>query len=271
MRKVIRIPGVAAGTFLLALGVAQAADDRFEPSTEGRAYLNLSFGGEKLAPRGLHYGLRFDQDRRFAPEQAAPLMQFDFTSRGMNDMRVNGLSVLKAQYRLRQAEEEAAEEGMEGGGEEQGFFEGMWSGVTGFFGGLFGGDEDEVEETADAEDVEGAEEAPEEIAEGTFMGYNAIDWGLLAVGAVGLGYVVSEVSNGDDDPDLVDSDGDGIPDNEDPPEPPCDGLVDPITGTCIPTAPFGGRLGGGAGTGKVDPAYQEWLDGGTGHMGDLGG
>lgn len=272
---------VAASAFLLAIGAASAAD-RSERANEGRAYLSLEFGGAKVAPRNLHYGLRVDQDRRFFADEAAqaPLMQFDFTARGMNDMRVNGLSVLKQSYRLRQAEEEATDEapsddGAEAGGEEEGFFESAWNGVTGFFGGLFGGGD---EEEAPADEMAEAEEeaAPEEVAEGTFMGYNAVDWGLLAIGAVGVGFIASEVSNGDEDPTLVDSDGDGI---ADPPGgggagEPCiipPNILDP-DGTpngCDPNA-FSGRQSGGTSL-AVDPRYQEWLDSGTGHMGDLGG
>lgn len=316
MRRTIRITALAIGTCFLTLGAAGAAD-RYEPSTEGRAYISLSFGGERLAPRDLHYGLRFDQDRRFYPEQTAPLMQFDFTARGMNDLRVNGLSVLRADFRMRQAEgatsgaaeappeEPAAEEevaedepaeeapaeeasagevgedladGGEAAGEEEGFFEGIASSVGGFFGGLFGGGEEE--EAPAAEDMaETTDEVPpDEIAEGTFMSFNAIDWGLLAIGAVGLGYAVSEVSNGDDDPTLVDADGDGV---ADPPGgggggsgvacliPPNQIDPDGFPDGCDPNA-FAGRQSGGTFLG-VDVDYQEWLDGGTGHMGDLGG
>lgn len=277
---------VAAGAFFLAIGAVSAAD-RSEQANEGRAYLSFEFGGAKVAPRNLHYGLRVDQDRRFFAEEAtqAPLMQFDFTTRGMSDMRVNGLSVLKQSHRLQQTEGEApaeeapteevpAEEGAEAGAEEEGFFEGAWNGVTGFFGGLFGGGDEEeapAEETAEA-----AEEAPEEIAEGTFMGYNVVDWGLLALGAVGVGFVASEVSNGDEDPTLVDSDGDGIADPPGgggggggcPPGTTPNPL--PIGDPCVPIAPFAGRNAGlGSMTMPVD--YQEWLDDGTGHMGDLGG
>lgn len=281
MRTIIRTASMVAAGLVFALGAA-GASDRDENAPESRAYFGFSFGGEKAVPRDLHYGLRVDQDPRSVDGPTPALMQFDFTRRGMNDVRVNGLSVLKSEYKMRQAEEAPAEEGAteeapaeEGSevAEEEGFFEGMWSGVTGFFGGLFGGDEEEeTTETAEAAE-ETAEEAPEDIAEGTFMGYNAVDWGLLAVGAVGVGFIASEVSNGDEDPDLNSSGS---------------------SGTTTGGGTLGGLLGGGTTTGgtlggvlggltgglvtresgigeRRDPEYQKWLDGGTGQMGDLGG
>lgn len=295
MRTIIQTAGMVAAGLIFALGAASASD-RDEQAPESRAYFGFAFGGTKAAPRDFHYGLRVDQDRRYVEGPIAPIMQFDFTARGVNDLRVNGLSVLKARYKMRQAEEEApAEEGAadesvtyetvtdepaaeetvaeeevteeevsEEVAEDQGFFEGMWSGVTGFFGGLFGGDEgeEEVTETAEAAE-ETAEEAPEDIAEGTFMGYNAVDWGLLAVGAVGVGFIASEVSNGDEDPDLG-----------------ADGGSSGTTTGGTTGGTLGGLLGGltggltertpGIGD-ERNPEHQKWLDGGTGQMGDLGG
>jgi hypothetical protein len=260
MRRII-----AAATFALVLGVAGATDPT-EPATEGKAYVGFSFGGQKVAPRDFHYGLRVDPDSRFAEGlHQAPLMQIDFTRRGLNDARVNGLSVLKQQYRLRQAEEEAAAEGGEAAAaEEPGFFSRTWSGVKNFFGGLFGGgDEEEAAEEQPAETAEaGAEAAPEEIAEGMFMGFNAVDWVLLAVGAAGVGAVASEVSGGDEDPDPTGGGGGGGGGGG------TQCVPGPIPNLC---APLRSETRGTGNDERVDPAYAEWLDGGTGQMGDLGG
>lgn len=239
MRRMIRTTGIAVAGFVAALGVASATD-RDEQAPEGRAYLGFSFGGAKTAPRDFHYGLRIDHDARFVEGQTSPLMQFDFTPRGFADARVNGLSVLSQQYRLRQSEEQAAEEAggepapaepapadeaapadaapaegaepaAEGGeeaaaAEEGGFFSNMWGGVTGFFGGLFGGDDDEATAEAPAEapaeTAEAGAEAPaEEVGEGAFASYDIVDWGLLAAGIAGVGLAASEVSGADETPD----------------------------------------------------------------------
>lgn len=280
MRKAL-----AAATFGLVLSVAGASnyDDQ---NPESRVYLGFSFGGQTIAPRNFHYGLRIDHDSRFLDAPVAPLMQFDFTPRGFNDAHVNGLSVIRPAYRLRQAEEPAAEEpaveevteepapaaepaadevsaeeveGEAGAEGEPGFFSKTWSGITGFFGGLFGGGEEEVAEEA-AEPAEAAAETADadDVADGTFLNYSVVDWGLLAVGAVGLGFAVGEVSNSSD--------------SDDP-----QGGTGTTTGGGTPTLPIGVSilptgLNGQDYSGTVSQEMRErmeWLDGGTGQMGDL--
>ena len=299
MRRMIRTTGIAAAGFVLAVGVA-GASALDEQNPESRAYFSLSFGGAKIAPRDLHYGLRIDHDSRFLEGEAVPLMQFDFTRSGLSDARLNGLSVLKQRYRLHQSEEQAAEEaGAEAPAEEfpaeeapaeeatmeeataeedtweapaeEGFFSGMWSGVTGFFGGLFGDDEEGVEEVTETAEA-GTEAPPEDLAEGVFMSYNMVDWGLLALGVAGVGLAASEVAGGDETADPPGGvggpnggGGDGTPGE------PCIVTVPvPLPEGCDPNALMGRRSGGAAGTATLDPEYQKWLDSGTGHMGDLG-
>jgi hypothetical protein len=314
MRRLIRTTGIAAASFVLALGVASATD-RDEQAPESRAYLSLSFGGERIAPRNFHYGLRLDHDSRFVDGASAPLMQFDFTRRGLHDARLNGLSVLKQSYRLRQSEEEAAAEAgsapaeepaaeeaapaepapaeaapaeaassdgveevpAEGGeaaaAEEGGFFSNMWGGVTGFFGGLFGGDEEEevaeaTEAPAEAAPADSAEAPAEEVADGMFASYGIVDWGLLALGAAGIGLAASEVANGDEDPDGAAGGGtsSGTTTGSG-----CNTTVGPA-GVCITTASYApNKWTSPYDKARHDPEYQKWLDGGTGQMGDLGG
>jgi hypothetical protein len=290
MRKVL-----AAATFGLVLGVAGASNSD-EHNPESRVYLGFSFGGQKIAPRNFHYGLRIDHDSRFLQAPVAPLMQFDFTPRGFNDAHVNGLSVIRPAYRLRQAEEPASQEPaveevtsepaaeapaeevseveeVEGEGEaaaegEPGFFSRTWAGVTGFFDGLFGGGEEEVAEDAAAPAEAPAETAAaDDVTEGSFLNYSVVDWGLLAVGAVGLGFAVGEVSNSSDSDDPGATTG-GTPTGE--------------TAGGVGDTSVGGdtSLGGLTPLGLTSTHIRtelsresrerlEWLDGGTGHMGDL--
>ncbi|WP_420427324.1 hypothetical protein [Algiphilus sp.] len=94
--------------------------------------------------------------------------------------------------------------------------------------------------------------------------YNWTDWGLLALGVAGLGYVIYEVADSDESAEPQ-RDDDGNLDNGDG-----DGSGDDGGGGLL-----GGLLGGGTGFlesprgSLTESEYREWLDGGTGHMGDL--
>ena len=304
MRRTIRVTVAAAG-LVLALGVASATE-RDQQAPESRAYLGFSFGGQKTAPRDFHYGLRLDHDARFVEGETAPLVKFDFTRRGLSDAQVNGLSVLKQSYKLRQSEEQAAEEAgeapaepapieegaptaeatdeaaAEGGdaaaAEEGGFFSNMWGGVTGFFGGLFGGgDEEEVaEEAAPAEEApaETAEaEAPaDEAADGAFANYDIVDWGLLAAGAVGVGLAAAEVADSDETPDRAGFGGGGGTGSTTGSTTGGGCNTTFLTTTCLTTPTYApNKWSTPYDQDGQDPEYQKWLDGGTGQMGDLGG
>lgn len=294
MRKLI-----AAATFGLVLGVAGASNPA-DQSPEARAYIGFNFGGAQVVPRNFHYGLRIDHGSRHVQGPAPALVQLDFTRAGFNLAQVNGMNVARQQYRLRQAEEPAAEEvpaedapaeapaeatpeetpeeapaeeaaaeeGAEGAG-EQGFL----GKIGAWFGGLFGGGDEEeaaAEETAESTEAaaEGATEETAdagETADGPFANYGLVDWGLLALGAVGLGYAVSEVSNSEE--------------SDDPAQPTTGAAptgTTPVGATPVGATPVGatpiGIVSGVFETRAMDSAFRErleWLDGGTGHMGDL--
>lgn len=259
---------VAAALGLFLSMAAVAAPD--EQTPESRAYLSFSFGGNQPGIRALRYGLRLDHDRFFTTgDQPLPaLMQLDFSRRGLSAIQVNGLNVLRPAYRRSQNEDSAEAapteeteeaEAEEAVAEEEGFFESIGS----WFGGLFGDDEEEAAEVAQAGEA-GDEEAAaddEPVEDGPFMTYEAVDWGLLAVGLAGIGFIATEVAEGDDD-------GDPPP----PPVTPVDCIISPgdldPNGNPDGCTAFAGRQDGVAGR-SVDPEYQEWLNSGTGQMGDL--
>ena len=95
--------------------------------------------------------------------------------------------------------------------------------------------------------------------DGSDTSYTMLDWGLLAVGAVGLGFGIAEVLKTKDDPDSK-----ATPTN------PTGNTTGSLLGGLL-----GGLLGatyaGGSGSGDsaADAERQAWLDGGTGQMGDL--
>ncbi len=96
----------------VALTVAGAVSPG-EPAPESRAHVGFSFGGARIVPRDFHYGLRLDHDSRFVDGCVPPLLQIDFTRRGFNDARINGMNLVRRAPRLRQAEEPAPAEAPE--------------------------------------------------------------------------------------------------------------------------------------------------------------
>jgi hypothetical protein len=101
-------------------------------------------------------------------------------------------------------------------------------------------------------------------APGDELRYTVFDWGLLVVGAVGLGLIIAEIADGENDPDpnpTEDGNGNGNGNGDD------NGNGDqclPGTDLCLPMM--------GAATAaerELIPAYQSWLDAGSGQMGDL--
>lgn len=88
---------------------------------------------------------------------------------------------------------------------------------------------------------------------GMFSNFSAVDWTLLAVGAVGVGFAISQVADSKDTPD------------------PAAGST---TGGTTTGTPLGGLSGGYAdqsanGEDRRSAEYADWLDGGSGQMGDL--
>jgi hypothetical protein len=90
--------------------------------------------------------------------------------------------------------------------------------------------------------------------------YNWTDWAVLAAGAAGLGFIIFEVADNEDDEEL---------------QPVDDGNGDGDGGNGGDDGGGGGLLGGLLGfqaedTGTLSASeYRAWMDGGTGQMGDL--
>lgn len=115
--------------------------------------------------------------------------------------------------------------------------------------------------------TEGEGEA--ESAAGTT--YTAVDYGLLVIGALGIGYGISEVVDQKDSSDT----GTASPSPGPAPSP----SPGPAPGNCLPLPPPLNLCSPGVATAEsgyralelriVGPDSQAWLDGGTGGMGDL--
>lgn len=218
MRKLLLASAVGALTSAAMLASAASPD---QSSPEARAYLSYSFGAaaQESASSKLHYGLRMDYSRASA-DVRPPLMQMDFDRAGLVSTRINGLNAVQ-RLRLNQDEPPPAEDTSASGGESS--------------------SESSGESSSDSS------------GGGSETTYSIIDWSLIAIGAVGIGFIAAEsLDNKDESPDP-------------PVEEPDDG---------------GGLLGGLLGilltdesgfSGAPDHERQLWLDGGTGQMGDIGG
>lgn len=243
MRKLAVISGAAlllAGTW-----TAVAGQNNVDTQPSANAYLSLDFGHPNPATATfapLHYGLRMSYDNRLRTATGAalpPLAQLDFDTRGNRVGSVGGVPFMaKVRPPLRQ------------------------------------------------NDGEGGDDVP--AGDGSGGGIEFFDLALLGIGIAGLGYLVYEVAQNDESPNPTaggTTTGGGL----------LGGLLGGATGGLLGGATggllggdttggttaggatgglLGGLLGGGyasrgAAAQERDLERQQWLDGGTGQMGDL--
>lgn len=219
---------------LTCVGLASAWGPNND-APEARAFAALSFGeSARSGMSEFFYGMRLDQSYQSRLEGRPALAQMHFDRHGFNEARVNGVPFA---YTVRLAQNEGGE---------------------------------------------GGESSP-----GAFSNFTFVDWTLLAVGAVAIGYGISEVVDQEDTPDpsgggttTGGTTTGGTTTGGTTTGTPLGGLLGggttggTTTGTTTGT-PLGGLLGTfrttsqGADETRHSAEYQEWLDGGTGQMGDL--
>jgi hypothetical protein len=238
MRK---LTATAAVALLIGFTAAVTAGP-YDTAPEARAYLKLDFGGSDGPSQAFHYGLRLDHDTRYTQDLALPpLFQIDFTRQGLHAANVQGLSVVRQNYRMAQAEES-----------QPGFF----GRIGNWFGNLFGG--------ADSDDAD----YPNPDDPGLFTSYTALDWALLAVGLVGIGYVTTEIIDGSESPNPTENGNGGTTGDAVTPLGGVVGAVGGVVGGVLGDV-IGYRSIAASGLSERDIERQRWLDGGTGQMGDL--
>lgn len=237
MRRSLVVTGIVLAQ-IVAGGVAVAAD-RFAQQPECSAYVTLGFGGPRTPQLPLHYGLMMRYDGGAQPlagsRPPTPLLAMDFDAAGTAVAVVSGLPLV-------------------------------------------------AHLGADARAARG--QSPHEEADVTSMS-GMMDWGLMGLGVAGVGYGLSQAT-GTTDQNAALQPGAGIVDGslsrslnllsqtvagvEDPaapsptltPTPPYRALPDLMLLSGAPPLVFGACDGE-----RPSAAYQHWLDGGTGHMGDL--
>lgn len=256
MRKVLTAVTVGAlsGAAMLA-GAASPTDN----VPEARAYLNFDFGGTRALPRNFHYGLRLDRDSRYATIPV-PFMQLDFDAKGTLKSHLNGMPVMRRSLIATQGE--IAAEGAEAAAADASANAGFEAAATEAAPADAAGSEVAAEGAAESIPVEevGAEA-------GATAAYTAADWGLIALGAAGVAYAGYEVSKSSDDAPAGSGGGSTGGGST---------TGGSTTGGSTSGSPLGGILLGlsdmeklGRNSSNPSREYIEWLDGGTGHMGDL--
>lgn len=103
---------------------------------------------------------------------------------------------------------------------------------------------------------------------GMFSNFSGIDWTLLAVGAVGIGFAIQQVADSEDTPDPAGgaSTGGSTGGTTAGGGTAGGGLLGGLLGGL--TGGYAGRLGAEDDR-QASAEYRDWLDGGSGQMGDL--
>ncbi|AXQ29864.1 hypothetical protein D0B54_14785 [Solimonas sp. K1W22B-7] len=95
----------AAAAAMFATALPAAAADQNEKQPEFKAYVSLKFDGHGEAAQQLNYGLRMDHDRRFLDEPRPAIAQLDFRAgrqAGLEKFQLNGAPLVQRQTQLNQ-------------------------------------------------------------------------------------------------------------------------------------------------------------------------
>jgi len=221
--------GVVAG--LLGSALVAVAAGPMDKEPRAVSYLHFNFGGSDL-PSNFRYGLRLDYDTTWHTRSLLPpVLVLDFKSNELNRMIVGGVDVVAIPYMLNQIEVAAA-----AGSMSTGAVVAVAAGVA-----------------ATAVVVSNASDSGEEPA----------TTGSSAGGSTTGGSTTGDTTGGGTTGDTTGGGTTGSTTGGTTGSTTGGGLLGGITGG-TPTG-FVGREGGYA----SNPEYQDWLDGGTGHMGDL--
>lgn len=90
-----------------SMGIAQAADPS-QTRPEARAQVQLHFGGKDTVAQKLNFRFLVDHDRRVVDAGVPALLQMDFTARGLDSARLNGVTFAQRQLVAQQVEGETS-------------------------------------------------------------------------------------------------------------------------------------------------------------------
>lgn len=251
MRKATITAALAA---MLGCSAAATAADRYDQQPELKAYMNFSFDGRGADKQMLAYGLRLDHDRRFLEAPVAPIAKLEFRGlQGLEQFQVNGMPLVKRELAL----------GADGETQYSWVDWGLIVAAVAGIGYL-------VYDIVDSDETKTPdEEEPEpENPDGSGGGLPATVGGLLDLLTPEQLDGLADLVEGGLDTVL------GLAENS-----PIGGLINIVNGGAdalnallgLGGAPgFADDLAGSAAlVTRNTPEYQNWLDGGMGHMGDL--
>lgn len=240
---------------MLGCSASVSAADRYDQQPELKAYMNFSFDGRGADRQMLAYGLRLDHDRRFLEAPVAPIAKLEFRGlQGLDQFQVNGMPLVKREMALNQYGEK------EYSWADWGLIVVAVAGI-----GYLVYDIVDSDETKTPDDEEPEPENPENPGSGLPQT---------------VGELLRLLT-----PDQLDSLGDlvqggvntvlGFAENT-----PISGLINIVNGgadalnvllglTGVPNGFTDHLAGSTALITRNTPEYQNWLDGGMGHMGDL--
>lgn len=95
----------AAAAAMFATALPAAAADQNEKQPEFKAYVSLKFDGRGQDAQQLNYGLRMDHDRRFLEAPRPAIAQLDFRAgkqAGLEKFQLNGAPLVQRQAQLNQ-------------------------------------------------------------------------------------------------------------------------------------------------------------------------
>ncbi|PPE75372.1 hypothetical protein C3942_00275 [Solimonas fluminis] len=244
----------AAAAALFATAGSAAAADYNDKQPEFKAYFDLKFDGRGSDAQQLNYGLRMDHDRRFLEAPRPAIAQLDFRAgkqAGLEKFELNGAPLVERKAELNQDGE------VQYGTIDWALIAAAVVGVGWIAYETFDNDESPSPPKPDPENPPptGGPQLPGTVGE--------------LIGLVpGLGDILAPYVEGGLDTIL------SLPANT-----PLAGLVDLVDGglntvvrELLPFLPGSSLADESRLKAEIErhtPAYQAWLDGGTGHMGDL--
>jgi len=241
----------AAAAALLGINLPAAAADLTEKQPEMKAYFTFNFDGRGTDAQQLNYGLRMDHDRRFLEAARPPIAKFEFRAgAGFDSFQLNGAPLVQRKNELN-----------ENGEVQYSWVD--WTLVAAAAVGIgwiayetFDNEESPDPAPADEPETPVTPESPLDDLLGQ-LPPELTDALAPVIGGLGSAPVVGDLLA------ALEGGGGGLSPDQ------LSALTDALAGLGLPIPSAYAEFSARPQIERTSPAYQAWLDGGTGHMGDL--